>query len=66
MNIEDPINHWHEAINSGDLVAAAAAVTNPIMVLGPEWGRTDHRSGFHRMDDPVGDTPRGQVGPSSQ
>jgi hypothetical protein len=34
--IEIAINRRHEAVNNGELSQAAAAVTNPIVVLGPK------------------------------
>src|SRR5262249_37423215 len=35
-NLEPVINRWHEAVNKGDSVEAAAAVSDPIVVLGPK------------------------------
>lgn len=34
--LEEAINSWHDAVNSGDLKRAASAVTDPIVVLGPK------------------------------
>ncbi|WP_433677315.1 hypothetical protein [Microbacterium gorillae] len=34
--LEDAVNEWHEAVLSGDLRRSAAAVGNPIVVLGPK------------------------------
>lgn len=34
--MESAINKWHAAVNAGDLCRAAAAVTAPIVVLGPK------------------------------
>jgi hypothetical protein len=33
--LEHAIRRWHEAVNNGDLTQAAAAVSDPIVVLGP-------------------------------
>lgn len=35
-HLEDSINEWHVAVNAGDLRRAAAAVGDPIVVLGPQ------------------------------
>jgi hypothetical protein len=35
-NLEDAISAWHEKVNAGDLPGAAAAVGDPIVVLGPK------------------------------
>lgn len=35
-NLESAIGGWHEAVNSGDATRAAAAVSDPIVVLGPK------------------------------
>ncbi|HWV21471.1 MAG TPA: hypothetical protein VN036_10615 [Devosia sp.] len=35
-NLEDAIIAWHEKVNAGDLPGAAAAVGDPIVVLGPK------------------------------
>lgn len=34
--LEPAINRWHLAVNGGDLSQAAAAVSDPIVVLGPK------------------------------
>ncbi|MCP1470674.1 hypothetical protein J3E64_002367 [Sphingobium sp. OAS761] len=34
--LESAINRWHEAVSSGHLAQAAAAVSDPIVVLGPK------------------------------
>lgn len=34
--VEAAINRWHAAVNQGDVTQAAAAVSNPIVVLGPK------------------------------
>ena len=34
--LEEAINEWHEAVNSGDLCRSAAAVGDPVVVLGPK------------------------------
>ena len=34
--LESAINSWHEAVNNGDPTQAAAAVSDPIVVLGPK------------------------------
>lgn len=34
--LEEAINGWHQAVNSGDLTRAAAVVGEPIVVLGPK------------------------------
>ena len=34
--LESAINAWHEAVNNGDPAQAAAAVSDPIVVLGPK------------------------------
>lgn len=34
--LETAINRWHMAVNDGDLDRAEAAVTDPIVVLGPK------------------------------
>lgn len=36
MEIEFAIDRWHQAVNSADLSQAAAAVSDPIIVLGPK------------------------------
>lgn len=33
--LEEAINEWHDAVNSGDLRRSAAAVGDPVVVLGP-------------------------------
>lgn len=35
-NLEDAIVEWHGKVNAGDLQGAAAAVGDPIVVLGPK------------------------------
>jgi hypothetical protein len=35
-DLETAINEWHASVNSGDLQRSAAAVGNPIVVLGPK------------------------------
>lgn len=35
-SVEFVINRWHDAVNSGDLAQAAAAVSDPVVVLGPK------------------------------
>ena len=35
-DVEEPINEWHASVNAGDLVRSAAAVGEPIVVLGPK------------------------------
>jgi hypothetical protein len=34
--IEEAINEWHEAVESGDLARAERAVGDPVVVLGPK------------------------------
>ncbi|MBO9694711.1 MAG: hypothetical protein J7499_00770 [Sphingopyxis sp.] len=34
--LEEAINEWHAGVNAGDLRRSAAAVGNPIVVLGPK------------------------------
>ncbi len=34
--LEDAINEWHASVNAGDLGRSAAAVGDPIVVLGPK------------------------------
>jgi hypothetical protein len=34
-HLETAINRWHDAVNTGDTAAAADAVTDPVVVLGP-------------------------------
>lgn len=34
--LEAAINEWHAGVNDGDLARSAAAVGNPIVVLGPK------------------------------
>ena len=34
--LETAIRRWHDAVNSGDLALAAAAVSDPIVVTGPK------------------------------
>jgi hypothetical protein len=34
--LEGAINRWHDAVNTDDSAATAAAVTNPVVVLGPK------------------------------
>ncbi|MGC3955597.1 MAG: hypothetical protein QM804_15330 [Propionicimonas sp.] len=34
--LEEAINEWHDAVNSGDLRRAAAAVGDRVVVLGPK------------------------------
>lgn len=34
--LEQTINEWHEGVNAGDLGRSAAAVGDPIVVLGPK------------------------------
>lgn len=34
--LEEAINEWHDAVNSGDLARSARAVGDPIVVLGPK------------------------------
>ncbi|GAA5065860.1 hypothetical protein HNP84_001255 [Thermocatellispora tengchongensis] len=34
--LEDAINEWHAGVNAGDLSRAAAAVGDPVVVLGPK------------------------------
>jgi hypothetical protein len=36
VTLEEAINEWHAAVNAGDLRRSAAAVGNPIVVLGPK------------------------------
>jgi hypothetical protein len=35
-NLEEAINEWHASVNTGDLKRCAAAVGDPIVVLGPK------------------------------
>jgi len=35
-SVEEAINEWHAAVNDGDLPRAAAAVGDPVVVLGPK------------------------------
>lgn len=34
--LEEAINEWHASVNSGDLRRSAAAVGDPVVVLGPK------------------------------
>ncbi|MEU2610176.1 hypothetical protein ABZ570_01090 [Micromonospora sp. NPDC007271] len=34
--LEDAINEWHASVNAGDLPRSAAAVGDPVVVLGPK------------------------------
>jgi hypothetical protein len=34
--LEDVVGRWHAAVNSGDPARAAAAVSDPVTVLGPQ------------------------------
>ncbi|MFC0527100.1 hypothetical protein [Phytohabitans kaempferiae] len=34
--LEDAINEWHASVNAGDLSRSAAAVGDPVVVLGPK------------------------------
>ncbi|WP_134325034.1 hypothetical protein [Cumulibacter soli] len=34
--LEEAINEWHEAVNSGDLQWSATSVSDPVVVLGPK------------------------------
>ncbi|MFE5505108.1 hypothetical protein ACFQ73_21280 [Amycolatopsis japonica] len=36
MELETAINEWHESVNAGDLRRSAAAVGDPVVVLGPK------------------------------
>ncbi|WP_394361565.1 hypothetical protein [Amycolatopsis sp. SB7-3] len=36
MELEAAINEWHESVNAGDLRRSAAAVGDPVVVLGPK------------------------------
>ncbi|RSN42050.1 hypothetical protein DMC64_28635 [Amycolatopsis sp. WAC 04197] len=36
MELEMAINEWHESVNAGDLRRSAAAVGDPVVVLGPK------------------------------
>ncbi|MFT4265384.1 MAG: hypothetical protein QM572_18540 [Nocardioides sp.] len=35
-DLEEAINEWHDAVSSGDLRRSAAAVRDPVVVLGPK------------------------------
>lgn len=34
--LEEAVNAWHAAVNAGDLTGSAAAVGDPVVVLGPK------------------------------
>ena len=36
INLEAAINEWHASVNAGALTQSAAAVGNPVVVLGPK------------------------------
>lgn len=36
LSLEAAVNEWHDSVNSGDLRRAAAAVGDPVVVLGPK------------------------------
>lgn len=36
LNLETAINEWHASVNAGALTQSAAAVGNPVVVLGPK------------------------------
>lgn len=44
--LEYAINQWHKAVNAGDLENAAAAVSDPVVVLGPKGAGPITPDGF--------------------
>ncbi|WP_350277279.1 hypothetical protein [Kribbella sp. HUAS MG21] len=46
MDLEGAINRWHERVNSGEPSAAAGAVTDPVVVLGPKGAGPITPDGF--------------------
>ncbi|MFW0785022.1 hypothetical protein AAFP35_10910 [Gordonia sp. CPCC 206044] len=44
--LEEAINEWHAAVNSGDLRRCAAAVGDPLVVLGPKGAGPITPDGF--------------------
>jgi hypothetical protein len=44
--LEDAVNAWHVAVNSRDLTAARAAVTDPVDVAGPRGAQSISAEAF--------------------
>jgi ketosteroid isomerase-like protein len=44
--VEDVVRRWHAAVNSGDPARAAAAVSDPVTVLGPRGAGPIGRAEF--------------------